>query len=151
MANQRTFKLNLPQAIGVRAAVLKQLKNLEVLEANSLASHKTELAFQVKSEREGLMEETLDKLSKVAVMATKTKPQEIELNSVEWRSVEAGLPKLIRDTRSAKGTLKALLKDKMVEELEKDAKLFESELVPMFGEQTDALAENQHDDEEDAD
>ena len=149
MANDRTFKLDLPQAIGVRAAVLKQVKNLEALESQATSSHKSTLATQIKEEREGLIEETLDKLSKLAVMATKTKPQEIELNSVEWRSVEAGLPKLIRDTRSAKGTLKALLKDKMVEELERDAKLFESELVPMFGEQTDALAENQHD--EDAD
>lgn len=150
MANDRTFKLNLPQAIGVRAAILKQCKKLEKLEADALDSHKGTLAQQVKDEREGLLEETVDKLSKLAVMAGPKKVVEIELNSVEWRAVDGGLPKLIRDTRAAKGTVRALLKEKWAEELEKDAKLFESQLVPMFAEQKDMLAEDQHD-EEDAD
>ena len=147
MAKDRTFKLNLSQAILCRAALLRYLKQAEGLEKDAAGMRKQVLAQQVRDEREGLEEDTIDKLSKVATMAKKDKAVPVDLNATEWRAVEAGLPMLIRNARAAKGTVTSLLKLDWAEELEAMAVQVESELVPMFGEQTDALAENQHEDE----
>ena len=142
MANERTFTLNLPQAIACRAALLKYLKKAESMESTALDMHKGTLAQQVKDEREGLKAETVDRLSELADRVTKRKGEEIELNSVEWRAVDAGLPILVRHTRAARGTVSALCKVAMAKELEEDAKLIESQLVPMFSEQPDLPADD---------
>lgn len=144
----RSFKLNLSQAILARAALQKYLRQAEGLEKDALGMNKMSLAKQIKDEREGLEEETMGKLEKVATMAKADKAVGVDLNAVEYKAIEAGLPKLIRDTRAAKGTVMGLLKGDWAAELEATAEQISSELVPMFSEQTDALAKNQNDDKE---
>jgi hypothetical protein len=141
MATDRTFKLNLGQAILCRAALLRYLKQAEGLEKDAAGMRKQVLAQQVRDEREGLEQDTIDKLSKVATMAKANKAVPVDLNGTEWRAIEAGLPMLVRNARAAKGTVSSLLKLDWAEELEAMAVQVESELVPMFGEQPDLPAE----------
>ena len=101
MAHERKCILNLPQVIACRAALHKYLKKAEGMESAALTMHKGQLAQQVKDEREGLREEMIDMLSELEERVTKKKAEEIELNSVQWRAIEAGLPIVVQHTRAA--------------------------------------------------
>ena len=137
MPDQVTVELTTTQAVAARAALLKYLKQSKRLQEDAESMKKSTLAQQIQSEREGLEAVTLDKLSKVAAMATNDKPLEVGLEVIEFRAIDAGIPNLIRGARAAKGTVTSVLKTEWAEELEAWAVMIESELAPMFSDQPD--------------
>lgn len=140
MAEQTlTIKLTEPLAIFARAALMKFLKVSQKLQADAEEMKDVNLAAREKLRREALADETMEKLTKAATMATKKKPAEVDLTPMEWRAIDAGIPKLIVAIRAAKGTVSSLLKTKWKEQLEADAVSIEKDLAPLFAEQLEAF------------
>jgi hypothetical protein len=136
-------KLTLPLAHLADIALRKFLSLSERFEKEATDLGKDSLATQIKEEREGLSENTLDKIAAARQQALGTdEPFDLELTPVEWRAIQAGIPKLIRDLRSAKGMARSNGFHGWIQELEDTAVLVETELRPLFQDQTEMDLEN---------
>jgi len=114
------------QRTWIGAGIDAYARHLKTLAEAAEKVAKTSDATAYKDEAESIKEEIHSKLD-----------QEVpQFRSHECKAIETGLKLLVKQIRAAKGTVRAIGKDKLAEELEEEAIEIEANLVGEFGEQT---------------